>query len=142
MMIALLVPQTEEIEHTTDTSTDASTVEFLPSDLLNLTSDYIYIDIGCYNAETIEHFIHFYPESKSAEIIAFEPEPTNYQLCQHRLQRTNYSHYKITFLQKAVWTRNEAVSFQTDRGRLSRMVSDTQGKYATYENEMSSSFSR
>ena len=137
MMITLSFPRTEEMK----SNEGSNTFEFLPSDLLNLTSNYIYIDIGCYNAETIEHFIHFYPESKSAEIIAFEPEPTNYQLCQHRLQQAKYSNYKIRFLQKAVWIRNEKVSFQINRGRFSRMVLDPQSKYTTYGTERSAYFS-
>lgn len=137
MMITLSFPRTEEMK----SNGDRNTFELLPSDLPNLTSNYIYIDIGCYNAETIEHFIHFYPESKSAEIIAFEPEPTNYQLCQHRLQQVKYSNYKIRFLQKAVWIRNEKVSFQINRDRSSRIVLDPQSKYSTCEKEMSVFFS-
>ena len=124
MIFTLSFPRAEE----TAVIGDGETADFDPSDLLNLTSNYIYIDIGCYNAETIEHFIHFYPESESSEIIAFEPEPTNYQLCQHRLRRAKYSNYKIKFLQKAVWIRNEKVAFQTNRGRFSRIISDPTSK--------------
>jgi hypothetical protein len=137
MMITLSLPRTEEMKD----NGDGNTVEFLPSDLPNLTANYIYIDIGCYNAETIEHFIRFYSESQSAEMIVFEPEPTNYQLCQHRLQQAKYSDYRIKFLPKVVWTRNEKVAFQINRGRFSRMVSDPQRNYAIDERKKCLHFS-
>lgn len=81
----------------------------------------IYIDIGCYNGETIEHFIHFFPESANYDIITFEPEPSNYELCRQTLQQEKYKKYSITILPFAVWIRNEQVFFQINRGRQSRI---------------------
>ncbi|CAF2768413.1 unnamed protein product [Rotaria sp. Silwood2] len=45
---------------------------------------HIYIDIGCFNGETIEHFLHFIPDSIFYDIITFEPDPDNYQLFLNR----------------------------------------------------------
>lgn len=98
------------------------------SDLYRLTLEHendslhkIYIDIGCYNGETIEHFIHFFPDSITYDIITFEPEPSNYELCKKTLQQDKYKDYSITILPFAVWVRNERVFFQTNQGRKSRI---------------------
>jgi len=81
----------------------------------------IYIDIGCYNGETIEHFIHFTPDSISYDIITFEPEPANYELCKQRLKQDKYKQYSITILPFAAWIRNEPIFYQINRGRQSRI---------------------
>ncbi|CAF3801315.1 unnamed protein product [Rotaria sordida] len=82
---------------------------------------HIYIDIGCFNGETIEHFLHFIPNSTFYDIITFEPDPVNYQLCKQRLTDKKYMNINIIILQKVVWIRDEKIYFQTEHGRLSRI---------------------
>jgi hypothetical protein len=96
--------------------------------LHNHTIHYIYIDIGCFNGETVEHFLHFTPNSNIYEIITFEPDPQNYQLCKQRLIQTKYKNINITILQKVVWIRDEKVFFRTNRGKHSRITSNKTGK--------------
>ena len=90
---------------------------------------YIYIDIGCYNGETIEHFIHFVPNSSRYDIITFEPDPYNYQLCEQRLRQQKYANMSITILPKVVWIRDEKVFFHTDLGRFSRIQTNETGRF-------------
>jgi hypothetical protein len=89
---------------------------------------YIYIDIGCFDGETVEHFIHFTPNSSLYDIITFEPDPNNYRLCEERLRQTKYSNRNIIILPKVAWIRDEKIDFQIDRGRKSRINSNKTGK--------------
>src|SRR5690606_6598691 len=73
--------------------------------------------------ETIEHFIHFTPNSLFYDIITFEPDPTNYRLCKQRLTQKKYSNYNIIIIPKVVWIRNEKVFYQTNCGQRCRMES-------------------
>ncbi len=91
---------------------------------------YIYIDIGCFNGETIEHFLHFIPNSTHYDIITFEPDPFNYQLCEQRLKQKKYANISITILQQVVWIRDEKVSFQTDLGQFSRIHTNQTSRYS------------
>ncbi|CAF2778284.1 unnamed protein product [Rotaria sp. Silwood2] len=87
----------------------------------NESTHYIYIDIGCFNGETVEHFIHFTPNSSLYDIITFEPDPANYELCTKQLKQQKYQNYNITIISKAAWIRNEKVPFQINRGQRSRI---------------------
>ncbi len=89
--------------------------------LHNHTIHYIYIDIGCFNGETIEHFIYFNLNSINYDIITFEPDPINYQLCKQRLTQEKYRNYNIIIIPKVVWIRNEKISYHIDLGQRSRI---------------------
>ncbi len=89
--------------------------------IYNQSIYHIYIDIGCFNGETIEHFIHFNPNSLIYNIITFEPDPINYQICKNRLTQIKYQNYNIIIIPKVVWIRNEKVFYKTDRGQRSRI---------------------
>jgi len=102
--------------------------DLILSDVQDPATRYIYIDIGCFNGETVEHFLHFTPNSNIYEIITFEPDPQNYQLCKQRLIQTKYKNINITILQKVVWIRDEKVFFRTNRGKHSRITSNKTGK--------------
>ncbi|CAF5060898.1 unnamed protein product, partial [Rotaria sp. Silwood1] len=41
------------------------------------------------------------------DIITFEPDPINYQLCKQRLKEKKYMNINIIILQKIVWIRDE-----------------------------------
>jgi hypothetical protein len=118
LMISFLLPEKSGASEVIDSSSHQP--EVLSSDL-HASPRYIYIDIGCFNGETVEHFLHFVPNSTHYDIITFEPDPVNYQLCAQRLTQKKYAHINITILQKVVWIRDEKVFFQTNRGRFSRI---------------------
>jgi FkbM family methyltransferase len=98
--------------------------ETLLLNIHNHLTHHIYIDVGCFNGETIEHFIHFTPNSSFYDIITFEPDPINYQLCKQRLTQKKYSNYNIIIIPKVVWIRDEKVSYQTDCGQKCRIDSN------------------
>ncbi|CAF3374888.1 unnamed protein product [Rotaria socialis] len=84
-------------------------------------STHIYIDIGCFDGETVEHFIYFTPNSILYDIITFEPDPINYQLCKKKLKQKQFENYSITIIPKVVWLRNEKVPFLINHGENSRI---------------------
>ena len=88
---------------------------------------FIYIDIGCYNGETVEHFIHFNPNSSFYDIITFEPDPENFLLCEKALRQPKYAKLSIEIIPKAVWVRDEKVSFQFGQGTRSRINTNISG---------------
>lgn len=102
-------------------STNSVTYEHLILNIKNQSIHHIYIDIGCFNGETIEHFIHFNSDSYTYDIIAFEPDPVNYRICKRRLSQKKYRKYNIIIIPKVVWIRNEKVLYQIDRGHQSRI---------------------
>ncbi|UJR33566.1 hypothetical protein I4U23_021004 [Adineta vaga] len=79
----------------------------------------VYIDIGCFNGETIEHFIHFTRNSILYDIITFEPDPVNYHLCKEKLSRAKYKDYNIFIIPEVAWIYNGKVSYRIDRGEKS-----------------------
>ena len=89
--------------------------------VVNYPIRHIYVDIGCFNAETIDHFLHFTPNSALYEIYTFEPDPDNYRLCKKRLSLKKYSKLNIIILQKVVWIRDTTVYYRAERGRQSRI---------------------
>ena len=82
---------------------------------------HIYIDIGCYNGETVEHFIHFTPNSSLYDIIIFEPDPENFRICKHRLTQEKYRQFNMIFIPSAVWVRDEQVYYRAGHGTTSRI---------------------
>ncbi|CAF1218692.1 unnamed protein product [Rotaria magnacalcarata] len=93
----------------------------LDETVLEKNSTHIYIDIGCFDGETIEHFIYFTPNSILYDIITFEPDPINYQLCKKKLKQKQFENYSITIIPKVVWLRNEKVPFLINHGENSRI---------------------
>ncbi|CAF1175018.1 unnamed protein product [Rotaria sordida] len=100
----------------------------------NHSIHHIYIDIGCFNGETVEHFIHFTPNSLLYDIITFEPDPINYRLCKKQLKQKKYQNYNIIIIRKAVWIHDEKVPFQINRGQRSRIDLNKTSKYLLNQN--------
>ena len=107
--------------------------EIIPRNRGNYSTHHIYIDIGCFQAETIEYFLHFTPNSTSYDIIIFESDPTNYQLCRQRLQNNKYKNINVTILQKAAWIRDEKILLQVERGQQSRINITTKGNILVHK---------
>ncbi len=102
-------------------STYLSSDENMVLNIYNQSRYHMYIDVGCFNGETIEHFIHFNPNSLIYDIITFEPDPINYEICKRILSQDKYRNYNIFIIPKVVWIRDEKVSYQIDLGQRSRI---------------------
>lgn len=87
-------------------------------------SKHIYIDVGCYDGETVEYFMYFTPDSLLYDIIVFEPDPTNYYLCKSTLMQKKYEKYNITILPMVAWTRYEKVPYLINQGHKSGIASN------------------
>jgi hypothetical protein len=85
---------------------------------------YIYIDIGCFDGESIEHFLWFVDNSSIYTIITFEPDPDNYRLCEQTLRQEKYSHMNIVISRRAVWIRDEEILFRAGQGSKSRIETE------------------
>jgi FkbM family methyltransferase len=95
--------------------------EPIPINIHNHSNHLIYIDVGCFNGDTIEYFIHFNSLSYLYDIITFEPDPHNYELCRQRLSQEKYRSFNIIIIPKIVWIRNEKVAFRIHQGHRSRI---------------------
>lgn len=97
----------------------------------NHSTHHIYIDIGCFNGDTVENFIYFTPNSHLYDIIVFEPDPFNYELCAKRLMQEKYQNYSIIIIPQVVWIRNELVDYEIGLGDKSRLHIQNSSKYLT-----------
>ncbi|CAF1313095.1 unnamed protein product [Adineta ricciae] len=117
MVLVLLDEQSFSPE---DTFVGNQVEELIPSHIRH-SIRHIYIDIGCFNGETIEYFLYFTPNSEAYEIYTFEPDPNNYFLCKKRLSQPKFAKYKINIIRKVAWIHDEKVLYRTERGRQSRI---------------------
>jgi len=123
-------------------STFLSPNESIALNIHNRSTHFIYIDIGCFNGETVEFFIHFNPNSTLYDIITFEPDPVNYKLCKQKLSQPKYKNYNIIIIPKAVWIHNGKVSYHIGRGKKSRIYqSKTSKEVLLYKQKRISFFS-
>jgi len=116
-------------------STFLSPNESITLNIHNRSPHFIYIDIGCFNGETVEFFIHFNPNSTLYDIITFEPDPVNYKLCKQKLSQPKYKNYNIIIIPKAVWIHNGKVSYHIGRGKKSRIYQSKTSKEVLYINK-------
>ena len=82
-------------------------VQYFPEDIFSLRTDEVFVDCGAYNGDTIREFLKRNGDS-FARIIAFEPDPLNFQDLSLYVQHLPVGvRQKITLLQKAVGMREE-----------------------------------
>lgn len=79
----------------------------------------VIIDCGANIGLSTIFFKQIYPKSK---IICFEPDPKIFEMLKYNLTQFNYSDIQI--FNKAVWIRNEKLSFQTDNSWGGKIVSN------------------
>ena len=102
---------------------------------------YVYVDVGCFKGETVEHFIYFNSNSTLYDIITFEPDPDNYRLCRRALKQKKYAHLNIMILHKVAWIRDGPVLFQTEHGSESRIAGNgTSNARSTHQSASGSAF--
>lgn len=86
-------------------------------ELLQLTGNEVYLDLGAYNGDTIDEFLH-YTEGSYCSIIALEPNGKNFaKLTAHcgTLSRTE-------LLQLGAWRENTVLTFNNKAGRNSAVA--------------------
>ena len=93
-------------------------------DMYNQSIHRFYVDVGCFNAQSIEQFIYFTPDSHLFDIFTFEPDPENYHLCKKRLEQEKFRNHNIFIIPRVVWIRNEKVLYQLNKGPFSRVETD------------------
>ena len=106
----------------------------------SISPRFIYVDVGCYNGETIEYFLHFHANSSLYDIITFEPDPENFLLCEKTLRQAKYAHLNIQIIRKVVWVRDEKVLFRIGEGSRSRINSNASGNSFPLLTSLSSLF--
>jgi hypothetical protein len=79
----------------------------------------VIIDCGANIGLSTIFFKQIYPKSK---IFCFEPDPKIFVMLKHNLTQFNYSDIQI--FNKAVWIRNEKLSFQPDNSWGGKIVSN------------------
>lgn len=84
--------------------------------LLNLGENETYIDLGAYNGDTVEEFLH-YTNNCYDKIYALEPDTRNYG----KLKRKHYALNPVTFraINAGVWDKDCTLQFAQKGGRNS-----------------------
>lgn len=102
------------------------TKHYFPSELIELRDNEVFVDCGAFDGDSVEEFVCRKGESFHS-IIAFEPDPANWNRLQHRLSMYPSSiREKISVLPKAVGARTETVFFSCDGTDQSRMGCGTE----------------
>lgn len=85
-------------------------------DILNISKNESYIDLGAYDGDTIKDFL-YYSANSYEKIIAFEPDKRSYK----KLVKYTNSYENITCLNIAVWDCFSLLEFSNDGGRNSKV---------------------
>lgn len=94
------------------------------SNILRLSDDEIYADLGAYTGDTVNEFLKYAEGYR--RIYAVEPNRRNFRKCvKNLLGRDN-----ISFYNAAAWIRDEAVRFTSGSGRQSKLSSEGVSVYA------------
>lgn len=98
---------------------------FFPENVpYTLNEDEYYLDCGAYKGEIIDQFLK-HTNNRFQEIMAFEPDPTNYKLLieyVNKMEETTQS--KTTIYPYGLGDKNDAVSFLTNRGMACRFLDE------------------
>lgn len=87
--------------------------------ILKLSEDELYLDLGAYRGDTIDEFLS-HTDGKYSEIIALEPDRKTFRkLSDHVSEMEN-----VSIFQKAVSSDNSTASFNSAAGRQSSLSSD------------------
>lgn len=87
------------------------------NNVLKLTADENYIDLGAYRGDTIDELIHY--GKGYNKIIALEPDPKTYR----KLTEFTKNMKNVTTLQKTIWKNNTTLLFSNNGGRNSAISS-------------------
>ncbi len=82
--------------------------------LLNLSDSEVYVDLGAYNGDTIDEFLH-YCKGTYRKIVAFEPNAKNFAKLQTHCRNMS----NIDLWQLGAYSRNTVLTFNNKAGRNS-----------------------
>ena len=88
-------------------------------DFIKFTKDEIFVDGGCFDCATSFEFANRCPDYK--EIIAFEPDKNNYEICIKKASQTSLEN--ITIYNYGLWDSHTTLSF-VEEGTESRVTDD------------------
>ena len=94
--------------------------------ILNLGDNEVYVDLGAYNGDTIDEFLH-YSGGTYRKIIALEPNAKNFE----KLKAHCADRERVTLWQLGAWSENTTLIFNNKAGRNSAVKADVEG--ADYE---------
>lgn len=96
---------------------------YFPDDLVNIMPNEVFIDCGAYDGDTIRKLLALYSTSVN-RVIAFEPDPVNYQKLQQYGSKLPPKIIEKVFLhQSAVGLRNSKVRFDASGTEASKVGS-------------------
>lgn len=87
------------------------------NNILRLGNNEVYVDLGAYNGDTIDEFLH-YCGGSYRKIIAFEPNPKNFAKLQAHCENLQ----NIDLWQLGAYNRNTVLSFNNKAGRNSAIA--------------------
>ena len=86
-------------------------------DILKLGRAEIYVDLGAYNGDTVDEFLH-YTRGEYREIIALEPNAKNFK----KLQAHCEGMPRVRLLKLGAWSENTTLTFNNKAGRNSAVA--------------------
>lgn len=87
------------------------------NNILRLGNNEVYVDLGAYNGDTIDEFLH-YCSGSYRKIIAFEPNPKNFAKLQAHCENLR----NIDLWQLGAYNRNTVLTFNNKAGRNSAIA--------------------
>lgn len=100
---------TGQINHLIDNFSEVSEAY---NNILKLSENEIYVDLGAYRGDTIEEFLHF-TSNNYKKIIALEPDKRNFK----KLEKAVLSLENIEIYNCAVWKYDDTLTFSYNSGR-------------------------
>lgn len=108
----------------TDYLMDYTTREEVFSDIIKLSDNETYLDLGAYNGDTILEFLETV-NYRYNKIIGLEPNIKNFR----RLTRNTSSIENLDIYNYASWDKNETLLFSSGAGRMSTIQENAIGKF-------------
>lgn len=103
---------------------DYTTREEVFSDIIKLSDNETYLDLGAYNGDTILEFLETV-NYKYNKIIGLEPNVKNFR----RLTRNTSTVKNLDIYNYASWDKNETLLFSSGAGRMSTIQENATGKF-------------
>lgn len=99
--------------------------QYLPQDVPLLPSPYDFVDVGAFDGDTIEEFIHYGVSFRS--ILAFEPDLSNYEALVQRIGRLGVVAQQACFLPVGLGESCHSARFESQAIATSRISSEGTG---------------
>jgi len=87
--------------------------QYFGPEFMKPKSNEVYVDLGCYNGDTIEGFVKF-SKGSYKKIYGFEPHPDNYRKTQESVDSSGYKN--VNLVNKGAWSRTCTLAFGRNSG--------------------------